>query len=590
MNLKESSAAAVLVVLLAAAGYGVVYTSHEAGSAGAVGTRLSSGDSSVVVDQGSLLTAQRLVRLPTTADERPLAEGALRIGDQEMDLAFAEAVRGMATRPPAVTRDAQESGARLQQALTRLAADQARVDQLTKDAGKANPLEANALGDRLELAKAQVALDQDEADDAKQDLMRAGGDPQGRVQELVAQHEAASKSSDSTRVTVTAAGDAPGLVHYARTWSTLRQKRLLLVQARLQAESTAVAFGKRHDAIEALASTQRADAPHGALSHDSSAALLATTRRRAVDEKTKASLDQRADNQRRLADIYAQWMQVVAGQQRAVVNRALTGVVLLLAFLLLAVLFEKWVPHGLGLLSIDPRRKQTLHLASRLSLQVAGALLILLVTLGPPDNLGVFLGLAGAGLTVVLRYFIIAFLGWFVLMGRNGLRTGDIVEINGVTGEVVRLGVFRTVLAETGSWSDSGRPTGRRVTFSNSFAIEGHYFNFSTSGKWFWDEVRIVVPTGHDPYPVVEAIRKQVEEATGDSAREAEREWKAAERSPFQSALAAAPAVDVKPILGGMEITCRYITRVEDRSELSARLYRVAVDLLGAKDGAAGTA
>src|SRR5579862_3085161 len=129
MNLKESSAAAVLVVLLAAAGYGVVYTSHEAGSAGAVGTRLSSGDSSVVVDQGSLLTAQRLVRLPTTADERPLAEGALRIGDQEMDLAFAEAVRGMATRPPAVTRDAQESGARLQQALTRLAADQARVDQ-----------------------------------------------------------------------------------------------------------------------------------------------------------------------------------------------------------------------------------------------------------------------------------------------------------------------------------------------------------------------------------------------------------------------------------------------------------------------------
>jgi hypothetical protein len=28
---------------------------------------------------------------------------------------------------------------------------------------------------------------------------------------------------------------------------------------------------------------------------------------------------------------------------------------------------------------------------------------------------------------------------------------------------------------------------GRRVTFTNNFAVEGHYFNFSTSGQWLWD-------------------------------------------------------------------------------------------------------
>ena len=43
--------------------------------------------------------------------------------------------------------------------------------------------------------------------------------------------------------------------------------------------------------------------------------------------------------------------------------------------------------------------------------------------------------------------------------------------------------MFHTVLMETGNWSDAGHPTGRRVTFTNSFAIEGHYFNFSTSGR-----------------------------------------------------------------------------------------------------------
>jgi small-conductance mechanosensitive channel len=34
-------------------------------------------------------------------------------------------------------------------------------------------------------------------------------------------------------------------------------------------------------------------------------------------------------------------------------------------------------------------------------------------------------------------------------MGADGIRPGDLVEINGVTGEVVELGMFQTVLLET---------------------------------------------------------------------------------------------------------------------------------------------
>ena len=117
--------------------------------------------------------------------------------------------------------------------------------------------------------------------------------------------------------------------------------------------------------------------------------------------------------------------------------------------------------------------------------------------------------LAGAGLTVALKDFIVGFIGWFVLMGKNGIRLGDWVEINGVTGEVVELGMFHTVLLETGNWTDSGHPTGRRVTFTNSYAIEGHYFNFSTSGQWLWDELTVVLPAGHDPYPIVDAVKKK---------------------------------------------------------------------------------
>ncbi len=167
-------------------------------------------------------------------------------------------------------------------------------------------------------------------------------------------------------------------------------------------------------------------------------------------------------------------------------------------------------------------------------------------------------------------------------MGKNGVRLGDWVEINGVTGEVVELGMFHTVLLETGNWTDSGHPTGRRVTFTNGFAVEGHYFNFSTSGQWLWDELQIVLPSGQNPYPVVEAIQKIVLEATSEGARQAEQEWKSAAKSRDMK-ISAAPAINVKPIIGGVEISVRYVTRANERSLLRAKLNHAAVDLLGAR-------
>jgi small-conductance mechanosensitive channel len=262
------------------------------------------------------------------------------------------------------------------------------------------------------------------------------------------------------------------------------------------------------------------------------------------------------------------------------------GVVIILGILLVGLFFDGWLENLLGKTSLDRRQVETLRTVTRVSLQVFAVLFILLVIFGPPSQLGTFLGLAGAGLTVALKDFIVGFLGWFVLMGKNGIRLGDWVEINGVTGEVVELGMFHTVLLETGNWTDSSHPTGRRVTFTNSFAIEGHYFNFSTSGQWLWDELQIVVPVGQDPYPVVAAIQKKVLEATAEGAQQAEKEWKGSVRSGEMSSQTAAPAINIKPIIGGIEISVRYITRANERYQLRAKLYESAVGLLGQKSPA----
>ena len=70
------------------------------------------------------------------------------------------------------------------------------------------------------------------------------------------------------------------------------------------------------------------------------------------------------------------------------------------------------------------------------------------------------------------------------------------------------------MLLELGNWTETGHPTGRRVSFSNSFAMEQHYFNFSTSGQWMWDELRLLVPLGRDPYPVIDGVQRLVEKET----------------------------------------------------------------------------
>src|SRR5207249_3483118 len=153
-------------------------------------------------------------------------------------------------------------------------------------------------------------------------------------------------------------------------------------------------------------------------------------------------------------------------------------------------------------------------------------------------------GLVGAGLTVSLKDFIVSFLGWFVLMGHNGIRTGDWVEINGVSGEVAQVGLWRTVLLETST--DGGRPTGRQVVFLNSFAVGGHYFNFSTAGQWLWDELSVFIPPGRRPYPLIEKIQAVLAKETEDTARIAEQDWDKATRRYGVRPLSAAPQLSMR--------------------------------------------
>ena len=92
---------------------------------------------------------------------------------------------------------------------------------------------------------------------------------------------------------------------------------------------------------------------------------------------------------------------------------------------MIGIFFDSLLKRLLKRVRLDQRQADTLHAVISTGLQIIALGLILLVIFGPPTQLGTFLGLAGAGLTVALKDFIVSFFGWFVLMGKNGIRLGD---------------------------------------------------------------------------------------------------------------------------------------------------------------------
>jgi len=613
MSLAQKAAAALLVVLLAAVGYGLWTTSPTASSVRAqrAAAKAPAASAMPVIDQNTFLTAKRLARLATTAEEQPLAQAAVQLTDHELDLAFSGAIRHIQAHPPVLSSEAVQIEERLLSAQKEQESDAQEVKRLSAALAQAADADKAAIQDRLDLAESQLELAQDEVQEADNDLLQAGGNLHQRIQMMQQEHDATERNAAATPVAAAPSrlGSLRGLVGQVRGWYAVHEKRHALAEAQQHAADSATQLAAERTQIAAELAASKQTVPElagraarrapgaGSAAVTAGAAkpgvtagaaalaggaptLLNITRQIAAEQHRLTVRDQRITARRRLADVYGRWDAIVAGQERTILHACLISVTIVLAAILLLLFADRWLERLLARAPVDRRQLATLRSVAGVAMQIVGVVVILLVLIGVPGQLGTMLGLAGAGLTVALKDFIIAFIGWFVLMGRNGMRVGDWVEINGVSGEVVELGMFRTVLLETGNWTDAGHPTGRRVTFTNSFATAGHYFNFSTAGQWLWDELSVMVPYDRDPHAVADAIQKEVTAATAQSTTQAEQEWRRAARGQGGTAFSAQPAIAVRPAAGGVEIAVRYVTRASERLALRARLYQTAVQLL----------
>jgi small-conductance mechanosensitive channel len=523
-----------------------------------------------LVDLRPWQTAHVLAGLAVTAEEVEDAREAERLADHDADQAFALTLRQAATHQRVLTGEALDLSKKVQELQQTVKDDQAAIQKLDAQGAKAT--------DDLDVAKAQLGLDSDELTDAQQDLARATGDERNRIQQELAEHEAAVKkynaeAGSGNQSAVISAEQYRSLASRLAAWANQNSRYLLIQQAEQQALTAAAALTAQHNQLQEQARASAAGTPD-------KGTKLAVLKHRAEQSQLLSILDDRIQTQQQLAGVYKKWAAQVQLQHRIILHLSMQSFATMAGVIIAVILLNALARYSLERPSLDQRRAHTLRIIFRVGIQFVGLAVLLLIIFGVPNQMPAILGLTTAGLTVVLQDFIIAFFGWFVLMGKNGIRVGDWVEIDGVGGEVVEIGLFRTALLETGNWTEKGHPTGRRVTFMNSFAIKGQYFNFTSAGQWMWDQITVCIPAGDDTYATIEQICKAVLKETEAEAKLAEEEWNREHKQHGSSHFTGGLSVDIRPGAFGIDVVVHYVTRAPDRFEVRNRLYQFSIGLL----------
>ena len=179
-----------------------------------------------------------------------------------------------------------------------------------------------------------------------------------------------------------------------------------------------------------------------------------------------------------LLDIYKRtttnWRVAVDGQYKA----ELKGLLLRLAVLALVLgvvlgVSEVWKRATFRYIP-DARRRYQFLLIRRIVLWCLTAIIIATAFASELGAITTFAGLMTAGIAVALQNVILSIAGYFFLIGKYGVRVGDRVNIAGVTGDVVDIGLVRLQLMEiTGG---PGTPAhGTRCCFLELRGLSGQF-------------------------------------------------------------------------------------------------------------------
>ena len=210
------------------------------------------------------------------------------------------------------------------------------------------------------------------------------------------------------------------------------------------------------------------------------------------------------------------------------------------------------------------------------------SIILLLFVFG--DNLGKFtvaLGLAGAAIAFALQEIIASVAGWVAIMFGGFYKTGERVQLGGIKGDVMDIGILRTTIMEIGQWVDGDLYNGRIVFIANSFVFKGPVFNYSGDFPYLWDEIKIQIQYGGNYEKVKEILLNIGKEVSGDYTHDAEAKWNLLQNKYRLEYAPTEPMVSLIANENWVEFTLRYIVvfnkRRSTKSEMFSRILK-AID------------
>ena len=231
--------------------------------------------------------------------------------------------------------------------------------------------------------------------------------------------------------------------------------------------------------------------------------------------------------------------------------------------------------------------------AKKFSGFVGYLLTIVLLTVVFSDKLGgltVAIGVAGAGIAFSLQEIIVSFAGWLAIVFGGFYKSGDRVQLGGIKGDVMDIGVLRTTIMETGQWVDGDLYNGRIVLIANSFVFKEAVFNYSGQFPFLWDEIKIPVKYGSNYQKTREILMQVGKEVAGDLTIQSKEEWSNLQRKYRLEDAQTEPMVSIVANDNWVEFTLRYVVEYKRRRLTKTELFTQILTHIEATNGEIGFA
>ncbi|OCB76058.1 mechanosensitive ion channel family protein [Flavobacterium crassostreae] len=226
--------------------------------------------------------------------------------------------------------------------------------------------------------------------------------------------------------------------------------------------------------------------------------------------------------------------------------------------------------------------------AKKISSFIGYVLSILLLTIVFSDKLGgvtVALGVAGAGVAFALQEVIASFAGWLAIMLGGFYDTGDRVQLGGIKGDVMDIGVLRTTIMETGQWVDGDLYNGRIVLIANSYVFKEPVFNYSGEFPFLWDEIKIPIQYGSNYKKAQEIILNAGKAVAEELPATSKEKWHSLQNKYRLEEAQTKPMVSLVANDNWAEYTLRYVVDYKKRRVTKTILFTKIMTEIDATNG-----